>query len=102
MLSKRDKKVLLFVYGTLKRDGENHSRLKDSEFMGKALTKPEYTLIFINGDSPDVKNGGNQEVMGELYLVPQYILEEIDKYESPYKRSMIHLEDGQKAFAYFL
>ena len=100
-ISKRDL-TLLFVYGTLKNGGENHFRLKDSEFIGIDFTKPEYTLTFVNGDSPDVKLAGHQEVEGELYLVSRKVLKEIDEYEKPYNRHHIDLESDQKAQAYFL
>lgn len=102
MISKRDD-VLLFVYGTLKDGEENHFRLKKSKFVGIALTKPEYHLFFVDTDSPDIhkpKKDG-KVVEGELYIVPQDIIKEIDDYEKPYKRHKIELDDGTKAQAYF-
>lgn len=99
MISNRS---ILFVYGTLKEGGENHFRLKDSKFLGNKFTKPEYKIIFVKDDWPDVKFGGKEKIEGELYLVSEKILKNIDKYEKPYKRKLIELEDGTEAFAYFL
>lgn len=102
MISKRDN-VLLFVYGTLKKGEENHYRLKKSKFAGQAFTKPDYHLFFVDIDSPDIKKDkkDGRMVEGELYLVPQDIIKEIDEYEKPYKRHKIELADGAKAQAYF-
>jgi gamma-glutamylcyclotransferase (GGCT)/AIG2-like uncharacterized protein YtfP len=102
MISKRDD-ILLFVYGTLKSGEENHFRLKKSKFVGISFTKPDYHLFFVDTDSPDIKRDKNDGriVEGELYMVPNEVIKEIDEYEKPYKRHKIELGDGQKAQAYF-
>lgn len=102
MISKRDK-ILLFVYGTLKNGEENHFRLKGAKCLGKAFTKPEYSLFFVDSDSPDIKKDKKDSriIEGELYEVNSKILKEIDKYEKPYTRHDIELGDGQKVQAYF-
>jgi hypothetical protein len=45
---------------------------------------------------------GESAVEGELYEVPDHVMDEIDRYEHPYYRQEIELDDGTKANAYFV
>jgi len=89
----------LFVYGILRKGEPYYEKyLKDSKFIRNVKTKPKYHLIITQaaGMAP-----GENAVDGELYEVPDEVMAEIDKYEHPYNRQEIELEDGSAAYAYF-
>ncbi len=62
-------KELVFVYGTLKKDGWNHSVMKKAkgEFMCNGLTNPWYDMLHLGG-FPAMVNG-KFRITGELYTV---------------------------------
>ncbi|MBI2498246.1 MAG: gamma-glutamylcyclotransferase [Opitutae bacterium] len=72
----------VFVYGTLKRGGGNHSVLAGQQFLGEARTPPGFTLFSL-GDypgmvrAPDDKDG----VTGELWSVDAACLRRLDELE---------------------
>jgi gamma-glutamylcyclotransferase (GGCT)/AIG2-like uncharacterized protein YtfP len=90
----------LFVYGTL-RQGEPYYEkyLKDSKFVRNVKTQPKYHLVVTQAAG---MVEGESAVEGELYEVPDEVMAEIDKYEHPYFRQEIELEDGSTAYAYFV
>ena len=75
-------KVLLFVYGTLKRGGRGHHLLADEEFLGETHTLPLYRL-YDCGDYPglvrDIKRG--VPIQGEVWRVSEAVVHRLDKYE---------------------
>jgi gamma-glutamylaminecyclotransferase len=97
----------LFVYGTLKQGFHAHFLLKKAPaaLYGEIRTRPEYHLYDV-GSFPglilDVASQGG--VTGELYEVPQSAFKDLDRYECVgtglFKREIIELEDGTKAYAY--
>lgn len=89
----------LFVYGTLKKGEQNHKKLKNSKFLGKAKTKRKYDLVY-NHDSPNLVQGNNQ-ITGELYEIDDALLQILDKFEKPFKRKKITLSTGEAAESYF-
>ena len=90
----------LFVYGTL-RQGEPYYEkyLSDSKFVRDVKTQPKYHLVVTQAAG---MVEGESAVEGELYEVPDEVMAEIDKYEHPYFRQEIELEDGSTAYAYFV
>ena len=92
--------VIIFVYGSLRKDGGLHGYLKDSQFLGKVKTKPLYTMYGISS-IPHVVEGGDTSLVGELYLVGEKDFYRIDAVEMGYDRKLIELEDGSKVVAYF-
>ena len=104
-------KELVFVYGTLKRDGCNSSVMKKAlgVYKCKALTLPVYDMISLGG-FPSMVMRGNKRVAGEAYEVEN--IEPIDFLEgfpSFYDRRQINLTLIYKptprksmAWAYFI
>ncbi len=90
--------MLLFVYGTLKRGGENHALLAAQQFLGAARTAPGYTLYSL-GDYPGLSTlpGDQSGVEGELWCVQPECLALLDELEGLaeglYVRSVITLAE---------
>ena len=57
-----------------------HAILAGAQFLGSAMTKPEYTL-FDAGAWPAAVRDGNTAIVGELYEVSPNKFSEIDRYE---------------------
>jgi len=71
----------VFVYGTLKRGGSNHSLLESSsEFLGEALTVPTYKMVATSFPviMPDATG---KPVAGEIYAVDDATLARLDQLE---------------------
>ncbi len=99
--------VTLFVYGTLKRGCRNHGAMCEAEFAGEAWTEPGYLLVNC-GSYPGLVRAGNEQagmaIRGELYLVSEEKLAELDRFEGvplEYVREAIRLADGSEAETYF-
>jgi gamma-glutamylcyclotransferase (GGCT)/AIG2-like uncharacterized protein YtfP len=71
----------VFVYGTLKRGGSNHSLLQSSsEFLGEAVTVPTYRMLATSFPviMPDATG---KPVAGEIYAVDDTTLVRLDQLE---------------------
>jgi gamma-glutamylcyclotransferase (GGCT)/AIG2-like uncharacterized protein YtfP len=69
----------LFVYGTLKRGGENHLHLAGQRFLGAATTGPGFTLHGLTGFPGMVRATDAPEgVTGELWEVDAACLRTLD------------------------
>jgi gamma-glutamylcyclotransferase (GGCT)/AIG2-like uncharacterized protein YtfP len=97
-------KSYLFVYGTLKRGGSRHWLLQDFPFLGRAKAKG--FMLYDLGPYPAMVPGAGV-VYGEVYEVPEEVLQSLDWVEGVpilYKRELIEVvfEDGfsLKAWAY--
>jgi len=90
--------MLLFCYGSLMRGGENHHRLEGSQFLGTAETATGFTIFQLDGSPGMVPGTGS--ATGELYAVSPRIIQEIDRYEVPYRRQSVRLNDGLVAWYY--
>tara|TARA_B110000914_G_C15185328_1_gene319252 strand:+ start:32 stop:421 length:390 start_codon:yes stop_codon:yes gene_type:complete len=92
---------LIFIYGTLRRGGRAHHLMQAAEFQSKGSISGR--LVHVD-QYPGLIPCGDQQVMGELYLVGDQLLNELDRYEgcleSPphYLRqeTMALLENGEK------
>ena len=96
--------IYVFVYGTLRRGGQYHHLMKNAELAATTRTLPNYTLVDV-GSYPAMLNGGKQAVVGEVYAIKDGTLIELDVLEGVpdlYTRETIELENGMKAWAYFL
>jgi gamma-glutamylaminecyclotransferase len=87
--------TILFVYGTLKRGHRNHRLLADQTFLGEAETEPLYRSIDL-GEHPGliVDSGNGLAVMGELWLVSECCLAELDDFEEvpePFIRAAVRI-----------
>ena len=99
---KRDKKTRVFVYGTLLMGESNSYLLKNAQFDGVAITKPEYVLVDMKW-YPAAVQGGKTSIWGEVYLVNSYLLDAIDRLEGHpnfYRRQRVRLADGSDAHLY--
>ncbi len=90
---------LLFVYGTLKRDGVRFPALGGSRFVG-AATVSGYALHDL-GAYPGMKRGGGV-VHGEVYEVDEVLIPHLDAVEGApdlFRREEVELETG-RAWSY--
>jgi gamma-glutamylcyclotransferase (GGCT)/AIG2-like uncharacterized protein YtfP len=73
---------LLFVYGTLMRDGSRHAALAGQRFLGEARTEPRYALLDL-GEYPGLvrREPGGRSVTGELYEVEDGLRATLDEIE---------------------
>ena len=95
-------KQLLFVYGTLKRGFSNHGRISHAAFVGESETERRYRLL-VFGSYPALAADGEQEIHGELYLVDESHLADLDEFEGEaYRRGSVSLADGRTAQTYLL
>lgn len=92
--------TLLFVYGSLKRGRRHHAELGGARFVGVARTAPEYRLLDL-GEYPALA-AGRRAIEGELYVVTEALLVELDRFEGDgYERAAVRLDGGGVALAYF-
>jgi gamma-glutamylaminecyclotransferase len=69
----------IFVYGTLKRGGENHVHLTGQRFVGEAATGPGFTLYGLQGFPGMVRAADAPDgVIGELWEVDADCLRTLD------------------------
>jgi gamma-glutamylcyclotransferase (GGCT)/AIG2-like uncharacterized protein YtfP len=98
----------IFVYGTLKRGGSNHSCLEGQRFAGEAGTEPSFRLYDLGGYPgmvPAPENGLSIE--GELWEIDSSCLARLDDLEDTaaglYSRVAIRLlppHDSREAETY--
>jgi gamma-glutamylcyclotransferase (GGCT)/AIG2-like uncharacterized protein YtfP len=73
-------RVKLFVYGTLKQEYGNHSRIDDAEFVGEAVSADCYEMVA--GGYPIIwDDAQGRPVRGELYRVTDKMLADCDALE---------------------
>jgi gamma-glutamylcyclotransferase (GGCT)/AIG2-like uncharacterized protein YtfP len=98
----------VFLYGTLKRGGDNHHHIAYQQFLGAARTPPGYTLYSL-GDYPGMVRAPDDTagVTGELWAVDDSCLQQLDLLEGVneglYERVAIKLaapSDGQAVETY--
>lgn len=97
---------LVFVYGSLKSGFENHDfHLKNQTLIKKNVITDDMYDMFSFGSFPAVtKKKQKGYIQGELYLVDDLGLAELDMLESNglfYQREKV-LIDGKKAWMYFI
>lgn len=88
--------TLVFVYGTLKRAGSNHSFLRGQRYVGDAITAAGYRL-FALGEYPGMVfwDGDLGHVKGEVWSVDDECLTHLDVLEGVaeglYRRERVSL-----------
>ena len=81
----KNKEIIFFVYGTLKRGHYNHSVLGKPEYLGEFKTESKYTLF--DGGYPIVERGGNTSIKGELFkLIDERDIQNIFNLEGCYSQ----------------
>jgi gamma-glutamylcyclotransferase (GGCT)/AIG2-like uncharacterized protein YtfP len=86
--------MLLFVYGTLRRDAANHHELRGAQFVGLARTQPLYELVDMGGYPALLEDGGSV-VYGELYEIDDALRATLDVFEDVpelYQRKRVALD----------
>lgn len=86
----------VFVYGSLRQGASNAFRMEGAEFLGPACIAGDlYRVDWY----PGVVLGGQNKVIGEVYLVPEEIMPELDAYEgSEYTKKVVKVESGSVCF----
>lgn len=70
------------MYGTLKKGFHNHYLIEDSEFLGVFNTYKKMSLYkYKNFDFPYLTEEENEFVSGEIYVVNEKLLTELDIFE---------------------
>lgn len=98
-------RVLVFVYGTLKRGWPANQLLAGQEFVGPACTESRYRL-FDQGSYPCLVEDRHSglAVRGELWRVDEMVLPQLDAYEGIYlfRRDRIDIAGvSEPVWAYF-
>lgn len=70
----------VFVYGTLRRGGSNHSLLKGARLLGSHRTAPVYRMLDL-GSYPGVVEPGDTAILGEVYGITRPMLARLDVLE---------------------
>jgi group I intron endonuclease len=60
--------ILIFVYGTLRKNNGNHRLIENADFLGEHATEPIYNMYSLGG-FPALKLNGNTSIKGEVYAV---------------------------------
>lgn len=90
--------TLLFVNGTLMRGLKLHGNLDGATFLGEYQTTPRYRIHSIGDIHPGMYrvDEGGIAVPGELYDMPDDVLERVEAGEPPnLYRGPVELEDGR-------
>lgn len=85
----------VFVYGTLRRGESNHGLLVRSQYLGDFITDEQFQLFDLGPYPAAIK--GNQTLVGEVYLVDEETMKQLDILESypvEYGRELIHTPYG--------
>jgi gamma-glutamylcyclotransferase (GGCT)/AIG2-like uncharacterized protein YtfP len=77
-MSNEDDKILVVVYGTLKKHKSNHRLMADSKFLGHTDVKG---TMYSLGMFPAVALEGEYTIKGEVYEVDQHTLTRLDGLE---------------------
>jgi gamma-glutamylcyclotransferase (GGCT)/AIG2-like uncharacterized protein YtfP len=89
-------KTLVFVYGTLKRDGENHGWIAQQQFVAEAHTAPVYRMYDLGGYPGMVRAADGVSIEGEVWSVDEAGLARLDVLEDTdggeYERVVVQLE----------
>jgi gamma-glutamylcyclotransferase (GGCT)/AIG2-like uncharacterized protein YtfP len=86
----------VFVYGTLKRGGENHGWIANQHFVAAAVTRPRYRMYDLGGYPGMIRAEDGLAIEGEVWdvddsgLIRLDVLEDVDGGE--YERMPVELE----------
>lgn len=90
----------VFVYGTLKRGGDNHGWIEKQQFIAEARAKPVYRMFDLGGYPGMIRAKEGIAIEGEVWDVDDAGLAQLDVLEDieggEYERVLIEL-DGEFA-----
>ena len=88
--------TLVFVYGTLKRGGENHGWIEQQQFVAEAHTAPLYRMFDLGGYPGMIHSPNGLSIQGEVWSVDKPGLTRLDILEDTaggeYERVKVQLE----------
>ncbi len=88
--------TLVFVYGTLKRGGENHGWIERQQFIAEAHTAPQYRMFDLGGYPGMIRAQDGISIHGEVWSLDEAGLTQLDVLEDTeggeYERVAIQLE----------
>lgn len=99
--------MLLFVYGSLKKDFSNHHLLNKAGFIKTCKTKDKFTMLDF-GEYPALIEKPSYTIEGELYeiddndLKTQKEIDELEEYPALYDKKIIQLDSDELAFMYYI
>lgn len=86
----------VFVYGTLKRGGENHGWIAKQRFIAAARTLPLYRMYDLGGYPGMIEAADGLAIQGEIWEVDEAGLTQLDVLEDTdggeYERVLVQLE----------
>ena len=105
----------VFVYGTLKKGFGNNSLMESAEakFICETTTKKEYYLVsygipYVVKETKEYPRSIRKmkgKIKGELYEIPEKnigIIDDLEGHPNWYRRELVELENGEKAYLYFM
>ncbi len=103
------RKLYLFVYGTLKRGHYNHRWLEDAAYIADVITKRRYPMVVHKEPFPYLldREGAGYRIKGELYKIDRetlHMLDILEGYPELYNRKELEVEHmgiTTKAITYF-
>ena len=72
---------LVFIYGTLKRNGSHNHLMRGAKYVSEAMTKPRYRLYSCGWYPAMVEDADGICIEGELWRVPGDTLVQLDEFE---------------------
>jgi gamma-glutamylaminecyclotransferase len=104
--------MLLFVYGSLRKGLPNHPLLSDASYIGTYTTRDTYYMAGLKSqaypyvtEEPLHASLQPTQITGELYDLPESLLQTLDALEGhpdEYMRKPVDLSDGTQAEMYVL
>lgn len=95
---------IVAVYGSLRKGLHNHYILSGSNQIAITKTKPEFRM-WSYGGFPGASVGSNQMIVEAYQVKSQEVMDRLDAlegYPSFYNRKIVELENGLKAWIYFI
>jgi gamma-glutamylaminecyclotransferase len=95
--------LLLFVYGGLKKGFPQNKLLKNSSYLRKVKTAPNYLLYDCGRFAclTDAGEGKGRSIEGELFQVSILVIDELDMMDDRFERKPISVIKNDKVHAYF-
>jgi gamma-glutamylcyclotransferase (GGCT)/AIG2-like uncharacterized protein YtfP len=72
--------MMVFIYGTLKKNGENHSLIKKEKFITPAYIHGYLYDLGVGVPAVEIENT-RDKVYGELYEIDDDFIDELDEFE---------------------